>query len=274
MKGIDLGIELLKRMADIQQGKVPKNPTTEDITIASQKLPKEEYDIFYYMTQVGNLIVNLSKQEISFINQCCRWYNAILDAVEEICRAEKTVQLNPNMNTSYLWTLENFAKDPANVEGLDITYKLVYKTFKSLLATQQFIKIILKTYKIPFMNCYCCDIAGVIKDFNVLNEKLDVLKSFVTPKTEEYFGLFHKLDLKNISLDKDMLKLTEKVAFLSKFDPLILTWCSSYEVILNNLMGFELFDNPNWKLAYLKPDGQQYGVFKYPEKTGIYEEEK
>lgn len=274
MKGIDLGIELLKRLADIQQGKVEKNPGIEDITIASQNLPKDEYDKFYYMTQVGNLIVNLSKQEISFVNQCYRWFNAILDAVEEICRAEKTIQLNPNMDTSYMWTLENFAKDSANIEGVEFNYSLIHRAFRALLATQKLMQIISKTYNISFMNCYCYKIDTVINDFNSFNEKLDELKSFLTPKTKEYFSIFHKLNSNKMILDKDMLKLTEKVAFLSKFDSLILTWCSSYEVILNNLMGFELYPNPNWKQSYLKPNGQQYGVFKYPEKSGIYEEIK
>ena len=67
MTGEELGIELLKRMSEVQSGKKLKNPSTADITMLSQQLTKEEYDNFYYMTQIGNLIVNLSKQEISYV---------------------------------------------------------------------------------------------------------------------------------------------------------------------------------------------------------------
>lgn len=253
-------------------GKKPKNPSTVDITMMSQQLSKPEYDNFYYMSQIGNLIVGLSKQEISFVHQFYRWFNGIENSAAEIMRAEWTVNANPGIKTKYLMTLENFAKDTHvnNLEGLKTNYSLVHASFRGILASESLMMILMKTYKLPFMKCYCYDIDSIVEDFELLNAKLDEIKKYITPSNKEYFECFHKLNADDMKLDKDMLKITEKVAFLSKFDSLVLTWCSNYEVILNNLMGFELFPNPNWMLSYLRPDGTKYGTFKYPEKDGIY----
>lgn len=272
MTGEELGIELLRRLAEVQMGKTPKNPSTVDITMMSQQLSKPEYDNFYYMSQIGNLIVGLSKQENSFVHQFYRWFNGIECSAAEIMRAEWTVKANPGIKTQYLMTLENFAKDTHvnNLEGMKNNYSLVHASFRGILACESLMMILMKTYKLPFMKCYCYDVDSVVEDFDLLNAKIDEIKKYVTPSNKEYFEYFHKLNADDMKLDKDMLKLTEKVAFLSKFDSLVLTWCSNYEVILNNLMGFELFPNPNWMLSYIRPDGTKYGTFKYPEKDGIY----
>lgn len=273
MTGEELGTELLKRLAEVQMGKAPKEPSSADITLMSQKLSKPEYDNFYYMSQIGNLIVGLSKQETAFVHQFYRWFNVLDASAAEIIRAERTVKENPGINAKYLMTLENFAKDPHtdNLEGLENNYSLIHASFRGLLAAESLMRILMKTYKLPFMKCYCYDIDSVVEDFELLNAKLDEIRKYVKPQNKEIFENFHKLDANDMILDKDMLKLTEKVAFLSKFDPLVLTWCSNYEVILNNLMGFELFPNPNWIISYLRPDGTKYGTFKYPDKDGIYE---
>ena len=146
MTGEELGIELLKRMSEVQSGKKLKNPSTADITMLSQQLTKEEYDNFYYMTQIGNLIVNLSKQEISYANQFYRWFNGIESSAGDIIRAEKTVELNPGINDQYLHTLKNFATDKYtdNLEGLQNNYILVHRALRSLLAADCLMKIIMK----------------------------------------------------------------------------------------------------------------------------------
>lgn len=275
MTGEELGIELLKRMSEVQSGKKLKNPSTADITMLSQQLTKEEYDNFYYMTQIGNLIVNLSKQEISYANQFYRWFNGIESSAGDIIRAEKTVELNPGINDQYLHTLKNFATDKYtdNLEGLQNNYILVHRALRSLLAADCLMKIIMKTYKLSFMKCYLYDINEIVQHFDFLNVKIDGLEKYVNKENEIAYKAFYKIDIKDFELDKEMVKLTEKVAFLSHLESLILEWCSNYEVILNNLMGFEMFPNPNWRASYLRPDGQQYGIFKYPSKNGFYNAE-
>lgn len=272
MTGEELGMELLKRLAEVQMGKNPKSPSTVDITMMSQQLSKPEYDNFYYMSQIGNLIVSLSKQENSFVHQFYRWFNGIESSAAEIMRAEWTVKENPGIKSQYLMTLEHFAKDTHanNLGGIKNNYALAHASFRGILASESLMMILMKTYKLPFMKCYCYDVDSVVEDFELLNAKIDEIKKYVTPSNKEYFECFHKLNADDMKLDKEMVKLTEKVAFLSKFESLILTWCSNYEVILNNLMGFELFPNPNWMLSYVRPDGSKYGTFKYPEKEGIY----
>lgn len=273
MTGEELGIELLRRMAEVQSGKKLKNPSTADITLLSQQLSKEEYDNFYYMSQVGNLIVNLSKQEISYANQFYRWFNGIEGAAGDIIRAEKTVELNPGLNDKYLHTLKNFAEDKYtdNISGVRNNYILLHRALRSLLASDCLMKIIMKSYKISFMKCYLFDIKEIENVFDFLNTKIDGLKNYVTPENESAYKVFQKIYIQDFELDKEMVKLTEKVAFLSHLENLVLKWCSNYEVILNNLMGFEMFSNPNWIDSYLKPNGVQYGVFKYPNKNGHYE---
>lgn len=273
MTGEELGIELLRRMAEVQSGKKLKNPSTADITLLSQQLSKEEYDNFYYMSQVGNLIVNLSKQEISYANQFYRWFNGIEGAAGDIIRAEKTVELNPGLNDKYLHTLKNFAEDKYtdNISGVRNNYILLHRALRSLLASDCLMKIIMKSYKISFMKCYLFDIKEIENVFDFLNTKIDGLKNYVTPENESAYKVFQKIYIQDFELDKEMVKLTEKVAFLSHLENLVLKWCRNYEVILNNLMGFEMFSNPNWIDSYLKPNGVQYGVFKYPNKNGHYE---
>lgn len=273
MTGEELGIELLRRMAEVQSGKKLKNPSTADITLLSQQLSKEEYDNFYYMSQVGNLIVNLSKQEISYANQFYRWFNGIEGAAGDIIRAEKTVELNPGLNDKYLHTLKNFAEDKYtdNISGVRNNYILLHRALRSLLASDCLMKIIMKSYKISFMKCYLFDIKEIENVFDFLNTKIDGLKNYVTPENESAYKVFQKIYIQDFELDKEMVKLTEKVAFLSHLENLVLKWCSNYEVILNNLMGFEMFSNPSWIDSYLKPNGVQYGVFKYPNKNGHYE---
>lgn len=275
MTGEELGIELLRRMAEVQSGKKIKKNSTADITMLSQQLSKEEYDNFYYMSQIGNLIVNLSKQEISYANQFYRWFNGIETAAGDIIRAEKTVEINPGMNDEYLHTLKNFAKDKYtdNISGIRNNYILLHRALRSLLAADCLMKIVIKTYKIPFMKCYLYDIKEIESVFDFLNTKITGLEKYVTAENEDVYKIFQKIEMKDFELDKDMVKLTEKVAFLSHLDSLILKWCSNYEVILNNLMGFELFPNPNWIDSYIKPSGVKYGVFKYPDKNGHYEAE-
>ena len=273
MTGEELGIELLRRMAEVQSGKKLKNPSTADITLLSQQLSKEEYDDFYYMSQVGNLIVNLSKQEISYANQFYRWFNGIEGAAGDIIRAEKTAELNPGLNDKYLHTLKNFAEDKYtdNISGIRNNYILLHRALRSLLASDCLMKIIMKSYKISFMKCYLFDIKEIENVFDFLNTKIDGLKNYVTPENESAYKVFQKIYIQDFELDKEMVKLTEKVAFLSHLENLVLKWCSNYEVILNNLMGFEMFSNSNWIDSYLKPNGVQYGVFKYPNKNGHYE---
>lgn len=275
MTGEELGIELLRRMAEVQSEKKIKNPSIADITMLSQQLPKEEYDNFYYMSQIGNLIVNLSKQEISYANQFYRWFNGIESAAGDIIRAEKTVEINPGLNDKYLHTLKNFAEDKYtdNISGVRNNYVLLHRALRSLLAADCLMKIVIKTYKISFMKCYLYDIKEIESVFDFLNTKINGLEKYVTDENKNVYKIFQKIDMKDFELDKEMVKLTEKVAFLSHLDSLILKWCSNYEVILNNLMGFELFPNQNWIDSYLKPNGAKYGVFKYPDKSGHYEAE-
>ncbi len=272
MTGEKMGIELLKRMAAVQEGKKLENSSRMDITLMSQQLPKLEYDNFYYMTQIGNLIISLSKQETSFVNQFYRWFNGIEGEAGEILRAERTVKENPGINAKYLNTFLNFESDPYtnNLEGMHNNYILLHRAFRGLLAADSFARILMKTYKLPFMKCYLYDVDEVVKTFDYLNAKIDELKKYVTKENEHVYNAFHKVKIDDLLLDKDMLKLTEKVALLSRFDNLIMQWCSNYEVMLNNLMGFEMFANPDWIQSYLKLDGTKYGTFKYPEKDGHY----
>lgn len=272
MTGEELGIELLKRTTARFNGKTSENLDTSDISILSQQLSKPEYDNFYYMSQIGNLIISLSKQQNSFAHQFYRWFNGIDCAAAEILRAERTVEENPGIKAKYLMTLENFGKDTYidNLEGLKNNYALIHVTYRGLLASESLMSILMKTYKLSFMKCYCYDIDSISGLFDSLNAKIDEIKKYVTSSTREYFECFHKINKNEMFLDKEMVKFTEKVAFLSKFDSLILSWCSNYEVILNDLMGFELFQNPDWIYSYVRPDGSKYGSFKYPVRDGSY----
>lgn len=276
MTGEDLGIELLRSTAAIQTGKKLKNvESVDNITAASEQLSKPEYDNFYFMTQIGNLIIGLSKQEVSFVNQFYRWFNGIESEAGEILRAEMTVKENTGMNTTHLKTLLNFESDSHsnNLEGMKNNYALLHRAFRGLLASDSFMRILMKTYKVPFMKCYLYDVDEVVKSFDYLNAKIDELEKYVTKENDHVYKAFHKINADDLILDKDMLKLTEKVAFLSRFDSVALQWCSNYEVMLNNLMDFELFPNPDWIQYYLKFDGTKYGTLKYPAKDGYYSAE-
>ena len=90
MTGEELKIKLLKMLAAVQSGKATKGVSTAEITRKSNELTKPEYDDFYYMTQIGNLITNLSKQAKSYNYAFFRWCLGIEFSLEEIIRAEKT----------------------------------------------------------------------------------------------------------------------------------------------------------------------------------------
>lgn len=271
MTGEELGIKLLKMLATVQSGKAPKGGiSTAEITKKSNELPKEEYDNFYYMTQIGNLITNLSKQAISYNNAFLRYFIGIECSLEEIIRAEETVELNRNVigfNDSKLVTFKNFYNEPSNIKGIKCNYAICHQQIRGVMAVNSLISILMKAYHLPFMKCYLFDFQeteGKIQYFNDLVDKLDKYT-----KSQNTINCFAKIDLDAWHLDAEMLKLTEKVAILSHLDSLVLTWCSNYEVILNNLMDFELFDNPDWQQSYMRPDGTKYGNFKYPERNGM-----
>ena len=267
MTGEELGIKLLKILATMQSGKAPKGGiSTADITKKSNELPKEEYDNFYYMTQIGNLITNLSKQAKSYNHAFFHWFIGIESTLEEIIRAEKTLELNKSINSSELLTFQNFYNIPKNLEGIKCNYALCHQAVRGLMAVNSLIAILIKAYHLPFMKSYMFDMTELESKLICFNNLVDELEKYTASKNT--INCFKKIDLDAWKLDPEMVKFTEKVAILSHLDSLILTWCSNYEVILNNLMEFELFDNPDWQLSYMRSDGTKYGNFKYPERDG------
>lgn len=266
MTGEELGIKLLKMLAAVQSGKATKGVSTAEITRKSNELTKPEYDDFYYMTQIGNLITNLSKQAKSYNYAFFRWFLGIELSLEEIIRAEKTLERNKNMDATDLLTFKNFYNVPENIEGINCNYALCHQAVRGLMAVNSLIAILMKAYHLPFMKCYMFDMTELQEKLAYFNNLVDKLEKYTA--SQNTINCFRKIDLNEWRLDPEMLKLTEKVAILSHLDSLILTWCSNYEVILNNLMEFELFDNPDWQLAYMRPDGTKYGNFKYPERDG------
>lgn len=265
-----MGIKLLKMLAAVQVGKAPKGGiSTAEITNLSNELPKSEYDNFYYMTQVGNLITNLSKQAKSYNFEFFRWFVGIECSLEEILRAEKTLELNKDkqIDDHLLLSYSNFYNGTGNIRGININYALAHRAVRGLMAVNSLISILMKAYHLPFMKCYLFDMTDLQGKIAYFNNLVDEFSVFAAKQNK--FNCFSKIDLDAWRLDKEMLKLTEKVAVLSHLDSLILVWCSNYEVVLNNLMGFELFDNPDWVQSYCRPDGTKYGNFKYPERDGL-----
>src|SRR5574344_808003 len=117
MTGEELGIMLLKLLATVQSGKIPKRGlSTADITKKSNEIPKPEYDNFYYMSQIGNLITNLSKQADSYNYQFNACFGLLDRALEEIIRAERTKKLNKELNDSCLLTYRNFYLAQQNLD--------------------------------------------------------------------------------------------------------------------------------------------------------------
>lgn len=272
--GEELGIKLLRKLAAVHSGKQVKNPSTLSITLESQQLPKEEYDKFYYLSQIGNLIVNLSKQATTFVCDFFRFFNQIECQMLEIARTEKTIIVNKqngiDFDASYLMGVEKFLNAPSNNGGdISVNYFACATRYRELLATNTFIKILMKAYKLPFMKTYITDDSEIKERVGQLNNVIDELHKLTSNK--DFFAKVHKINLAEETIDKEMVTLTEKVAILSRFDSLILTWCSDYEVILNNILGFSEFDNPDWIKFYVKSDGTKYGTFKYPERSGMAE---
>lgn len=271
MTGEELGIKLLKVLAAVQSGKPIKGTETVEISIKSNELAKPEYDNFYYMSQIGNLITNLSKQAISYQHAFFRWFIGIEASLEEIIRAEKTIKNNKDMNVEFLLSFQNFYSDEKNRDGINLNYRLCHQAIRGVIAVNSFIKILMKAYHLPFMKAYLLEMAEINGKIDYFNNLIDELGTYIS--SEDVNKYFKKINLEEWQLDAEMLKLTEKVAILSHLDSLVLTWCSNYEVIINNLMGFELFENPNWIQSYLRPDGTRYGNFKYPDRDGFYKME-
>lgn len=271
MTGEELGIKLLKVLAAVQSGKTIKGTETVEISIKSNELSKPEYDNFYYMSQIGNLITNLSKQAISYKHAFFRWFVGIEASLEEIIRAEKTIKSNKDMDDQFLLSFKKFYSDSQNKEGINFNYILCHQSIRGVIAVNSFIKILMKAYHLPFMKAYLLDMTEINGKIDYFNNLVDELGAYISSKDINKY--FKKINLEEWQLDAEMVKLTEKVAILSHLDSLVLTWCSNYEVIINNLMGFELFENPNWIQSYLRPDGTRYGNFKYPDRDGFYKME-